>query len=104
MDREHFFVTDSDGNEVKAYIKAAPEPEDIIWMNLGQDKWELRKKKIKTFLITVIVLGISFLIIYGLSSAQVSYSQDSSNSYISFLISLIISIINIIIQRNSDHI
>lgn len=46
---------------------------------------------------TVLILGLSFLAVYGLSEAQVKNSNDR---FISILISLIISLINIIISRN----
>jgi hypothetical protein len=54
-------------------------------------------KKMLTFTITVLMLGISFAIVYGLSLAQV---QNSENRYLSILISLTISIINVIIGSN----
>lgn len=43
---------------------------------------------------TVILLGISFLIVYGLSLLENTYKD---NGYISILISLIISFVNVIL-------
>ena len=94
-------MTDDDGNKVKAYIKNAPEPEDIIWSNLGIDKWQLRWKKLKTFLATVLLLAISLAVTFGLSKAQIDSASNKNNSYLSILISLAISIINVIIQRTN---
>jgi hypothetical protein len=85
-----------------AKIRLIPEPEDIIWTNLGQPTSTFVKKKLLTFTATLLVLGASFGSIYGLSKVQSDYSKthtDVSNQYISILISLCISIINIIIQR-----
>lgn len=59
-------------------------------------------KKVFTFGITIIILAGSFGAIYGLSKVQFEYSKthtDASNQYISILISLCVSFINIIIQR-----
>jgi hypothetical protein len=54
-------------------------------------------KKMLTFTITVLMLGASFGIVYALSDAQI---KNASNRYLSILISLVISIINIIIGSN----
>lgn len=54
------------------------------------------KKRIITFLITFLLLGASFGIVYGLSAAQLS---NKSNTVLSFIISLFISLTNMIIQR-----
>lgn len=63
-------LRNSDGEENVAYIQQAPEPEDIRWTNLGQPSWELAKRKLLTFLVTIIVLGISFGAVFGLSKVQ----------------------------------
>ena len=49
-----------------------------------------------TFSVTVIILGLSFLAVYGLSVAQ---RNNVNNRFLSILISLVISLINIIITR-----
>lgn len=69
---------------------------------MGQEWSSLFLKKVLTYTIAIIVLGGSFGAIYGLSKVQFDYSKvhdDISNQYISALISLCISIINIIIQQ-----
>jgi hypothetical protein len=89
--------------DVMAEIRAAHEPEDIIWTNQGQSNSSFLKKRLITFGISILVLGASFGAVYGLSKVQTDYAKthsDVSNQYISILISLCISIINIIIQRN----
>ena len=74
----------------------APEPEDILWTNIGQRKVTSYLKKFFTFTITVILLGISFAIVYGLTKLQQSKNDDR---IISIVISVTISIINAIIGR-----
>lgn len=50
-----------------------------------------------TFTVTVIILGLSFLAVYGLSIAQ---RNNANNRFLSILISLVISFINIIITQS----
>ena len=35
-DSEKFFVTDHEGNYTDCTVSQAPEPEDVIWTNLGR--------------------------------------------------------------------
>ena len=77
-------------------IQRAPEPQDILWANIGISDLEKFKRKMITYTVTIIMLGVSFAAVYGLSLAQVN---NSSNRYLSTLISLLISLINIIISR-----
>ena len=51
-------------------ITKAPEPEDIIWQNLGLRDCNSYMRKLFTFTITAILLGGSFGIVYGLTKAQ----------------------------------
>ena len=77
-------------------IERAPEPEDIIWGNIGLSDGQKLCRKFVTFSITIIILGLSFLAVYGLSVAQLN---NAGNSFLSILISLVISLINILISR-----
>lgn len=54
-------------------------------------------KKIFTFTITVILLGISFAIVYGLTKLQQSKNDDRM---VSIVISLTIGIVNALIGSN----
>lgn len=54
------------------------------------------KKKILTFFITFLLLGVSFGIVYGLSAAQL---QNKKNTVLSLIISVFISGTNVGIQR-----
>ena len=59
--------------------------------------------KLLSFIITCTILGISFAVVYGLSQFQIQYERGenkviSQNKYVSFLISLVIPLFNLIIQ------
>ncbi len=73
-------------------------------MNLGQNFQVRLKKMLFTYSITFLVLLVSFGAISGLSKIQTDLLQNkeqkSYNFYLSILISLVISIINIVLQRN----
>lgn len=99
--RKKFILKDKRGHKIQTYIKEAPEPEDIIWTNLGQSKCRLITIKVISFFVTLLILCGSFAAVYALSKVQVDLNSDtdSSFSYISFLISLVIPIFNLIIQR-----
>lgn len=45
----------------------APEPGDVIWENLGEDPWKQIKNSILTTFATVIILGVCFGAILGIS-------------------------------------
>lgn len=57
-------------------------------------------------MVTLILLGASFAAVYGLSVAQYDSQQkaaanaDAGTDYISIIISVVISLINIVLGRN----
>lgn len=63
-------------------------------MNVGVPECEIFWRKFLTFSATMIILGISFVAIYGLSVAQV---KEADNIIISVVISIVITVINIVI-------
>jgi hypothetical protein len=75
----------------------APEPEDIIWENIGIPQNEIVKRKLLTYFVTFMLLCTSFGIVYGLTLLQMSYK----NAILSIAISLSITIINIVIGSTS---
>ena len=81
-------------------IRRAPAPEDIIWNNLGQTRKSMVARKFIIYLITLCILGGSFGIIYILSLQQ---NKSTDNLYLSFVISISISIINVILQRTCSN-
>jgi ABC-type glycerol-3-phosphate transport system permease component len=81
--------------EIKVKIERAPEPEDILWSNLAVPTGEYAKRKIITYTVTFAMLGASFGIVYGLSKAQQS---NTDNQALSLAISACISVVNIIIS------
>lgn len=79
-------------------ILPAPDPEDIVWNNIGVSLPEKVGRKFLTYSITATILAISFVITYSLSSAK---AVNQSNQFLSTIISVSIAIINLIIGRNS---
>lgn len=63
-------------------------------MNIGVPGCETFWRKFLTFTGTFVMLGISFVILYGLSLAQVQKSADIA---ISIAISIVIQVINVVI-------
>ena len=53
------------------------------------------KRKILTYFVTFILLGVSFAAVYGLSLAQ----ENETDATLSLIISLIISLINVVLGR-----
>lgn len=78
-------------------VKSAPEPEDIIWTNIGQTFCQTLKRKLFTYSITFLILAASFVIIFLLSREQLNNSDDA---FLSFIISFSITVINILLQGN----
>ena len=84
-------------------IARAPEPEDIIWTNIGVDDCSKYIRKFVTYSLTAVLLGISFGIVYGLSVRQndltVNNPNDAVSRYLSIAISMVIALINVLIVR-----
>jgi hypothetical protein len=79
--------------ESKVVVTRAPEPEDIIWDNIGISSCSIYLRKLMTYFVTLLLLGASFGIVYGLTALQ----ETLKNSILSIAISLSITLINIII-------
>lgn len=77
-----------------AVVEEAPEPEDIIWENIGAPLGERIRMKMITYLISFLLLGASFGIIFGLAVAQ----KQGNNVTLSLLISFVVSIINVLLS------
>lgn len=91
------FKFDRDGKEYNITIERAPEPEDVVWTNLGMSDGEIIKRKLITYLVTIVLLGASFGAVYGLSRAQMA---TQGNMILSLAISGVISFINVILGSN----
>lgn len=79
-------------------IEKAPEPEDIIWPNIGRSDCNTRLRKFFIYFITAILLGVCFIIVYYLSLAQ----QDAGNNRtISIAISIVIAGVNLTLGGNN---
>jgi Cytosolic domain of 10TM putative phosphate transporter len=83
-------------------VERAPNPNDIIWPNLGISWASLICRTFFTYLVTAILLGLSFGALVGLKVLQFNMSQGTDNSSsgtfkfraISVCISLVITLIN----------
>ena len=93
-------------------VEEAPEPEDIIWENLGHSIWHALANRLLTYIGSLFVLIISFLIILGFQYLQdfiIEETEDKTgidtieeSNLVGFifvhLISLVISLIIIAIN------
>jgi hypothetical protein len=66
------------GKPIQARI--APEPSDIFWENLGVPFKVRIKKLLATWLVTIIVLALSFGICFGINLGQKSVYEDYKSS------------------------
>ena len=85
-------------------IARAPEPEDIVWPNIGLSDCSIYMRKLFTYSFTLALLGGSFGIVYALSREQNKLTasndpNDSVSRYLSIAISLVIAIINAVLVR-----
>ena len=65
------FFIERNGVVYNLKIFPAPDPEDVIWSNIGVTTCEKITRKVLTYTITLVILAISFVIVYSLSSTQV---------------------------------
>ena len=81
-------------------VSSAFEPEDIIWENIGYDKWFRFKRLFLIYTFSLLLLFISFLIVLGLTYLREYSMNKKVTSYIiirygiSLLITASICIIN----------
>ena len=89
------------------WVTQGPEPSDILWANLGYSPFFLFKRRLLTFTLSLVILGICFGIVAGLKVIQgqiddSSDGEDLSSSVwfrmISACISLVITFINEILS------
>lgn len=85
------FSLTHDGKDLNLDIRRAPEPEDILWHNIGHNDCAVYCRKFFTFSVTALLLGISFGIVFGLTKLQLS---NNDSPMISIAISATIGIIN----------
>ena len=86
----------------KIQIEEAPEPEDIIFENLEFTTKTKTYRVVGMNMISLLLIGIGFSIIFGLNTLQNHVNKKKYNKFLYYLISLCItivsSIINIIFQ------
>ena len=87
-------------------IATAPEPEDIVWSNIGINDCSIYLRKLFTYSFTIALLGGSFGIVYGLSVKQNELTANNASNndpvarYLSIAISLVIAVVNVVLVRN----
>ena len=100
-DPERFCVSKGSEYFTNILIYPAPEPEDVIWGNIGMNTFELFCRLFFSSIATLVILGIAFVIVYGLSTVQ---QNEKKRRYISVIISLVISGFNLLIISTSASI
>ena len=58
------------GRPLGIKVSRAPEPEDVNWGDIGVDLCSIVLRKCLTYLVTGLLLGASFGIVYGLIQLQ----------------------------------
>ena len=96
IDNSEFF------QKSKIQIEEAPEPEDIIFENLEFTTKTKTYRVVGMNMISLLLIGIGFTIIFGLNTLQNHVNKKKYNKFLYYLISLCItivsSVINIIFQ------
>jgi hypothetical protein len=59
-------------------VYVAPEPEDIIYENLQYSSTDKGLRMLLTYFLSLIIIGICFLVILSLNSLQIKYMKNSS--------------------------
>lgn len=77
-------------------ITRAPEPDDIIWKNLGKSPKKIFIRKILTYVLGAILLFVNWIIQYYLAVWGLKQSEDTKQS-ISLLSSVIVNVANFLI-------
>lgn len=92
--KSKLILTDEHNVPREIKIEKAPEPEDIKWENLSISVGEKMLRKAGTYLVTLVLLSMSFALVYFLSVYE---TNNKSDAYLNFSISFIISLINFFI-------
>lgn len=79
-------------------VREPPEPGDILWENLGTPFSILLKTRLVTFLLVVMLLGLSFGAILGLKYAQISYITTINKGFGRTLLGLVIALMLMIVN------
>jgi hypothetical protein len=92
-------------DRVQIRLTTAPNPNDLVWENLGVEFMAALPRRIVTFLATFVLLGISFGAVVGLKVLQYNMNQNQPKNtklsvssvrfrVVSVFITLIIMVIN----------
>jgi uncharacterized membrane protein YsdA (DUF1294 family) len=79
-------------------IEQAPEPTDVRWQNMGVSTGKKVCRRIFTVLITIILLGGSFGIIFGINQYQDTISRDPKKKGLLAVLSLVATTLIVVIN------
>ena len=92
--RHKLYRPESDPNNTWFYIEAAEKPADIIFTNLGHSKPIRAIRKAASFLLSVILIGLTFLAIFYLKGYQLGFKNDDwKTKGLVILITVIIKVV-----------
>lgn len=105
-----YYTCQREGGQIKVPIKVdrAPNPNDLDWKDLGVSMTVVITRRVITYAITIILLGMSFGGMTGLKYGQYQMSKQTDSTdftssakfrLISVLITLLIMIINYALSR-----
>lgn len=84
----HFYFNGKKENFL--LVRRAPEPKDIYWENLGKFTWKKITSKGSAFFFSLVILGVSFMIIIFCTAIQ-NNSSGSGFTIENFLLSNVVS-------------
>lgn len=106
--KKYIYHRNGSSHSTDIKVLRAPNPNDIIWPNLGMSWSSLITRTLTTYFVTAILLGLSFGALVGLKVLQFGMTQNTDNSSsgtfkfraVSVCISLVITIINQVLGRS----
>lgn len=66
------------GKSIQVY--EAPEPTDVLWNNLGQSIWFVIKRRVFTYVGSLMLIAISFFIVLSLKNFQKNIGKNNEKS------------------------
>ena len=91
-------------------IEVAPEPEDVIFENLQYSSFQRNLRIIFTYFLSFVIIAICLVIILLLNQIQIKKAKNSNSNKklmkygLSLIISVVVSIVNLILQICLDYI
>jgi hypothetical protein len=85
----------------KLKVVEAPEPSDILWENLEYTDYSKAMRKLWVYLMSILLICISFVTIVGLNIIQNKFKEQSSrvNTLLALAVSQVIGLINFLLNK-----